>query len=212
MTHRIQNPKLSFREAKVRRTITQGIVLHHIAGQMSVQQIHELHRKNGWNGIGYNFVVDFDGTIREGRGMNFIGAHTQAHNARTVGIAVNGCYHTQRTYMPDAQFNALVWLIREIRAEYGNLPIHAHHDLAPTTCPGRYFPLEDVRKGVARPLVPPKTTIPLHTVKEGDTLWSIARTHLGRGALWHDIFDLNRDIVDDPDVLVVGTALQLPYS
>ena len=55
------------------------------------------------------------------------------------------------------------------------------------------------------------------TVKRGDSLWRIARTHLGSGDRWPEIFDLNRGRVQadgrslrNPDLIQIGWVLELP--
>ncbi len=81
-------------------------VVHHTAGTNSysraqsaaivrgIQRYHVL--SNGWNDIGYNFLVDKYGRIFEGRaggvGQNVIGAHAQGFNTGSVGVAVLGNY------------------------------------------------------------------------------------------------------------------------
>lgn len=63
--------------------IVKGIQLFHVQG-------------NGWDDIGYNFLVDRFGTIYEGRfggvDRNVVGAHAQGFNTGSVGIAVLGTY------------------------------------------------------------------------------------------------------------------------
>ena len=58
----------------------------------SIQTYHV--RSNGWNDIGYNFLVDAYGRIFEGRAGGIdrpvIGAHTGGFNTGSVGIAVLG--------------------------------------------------------------------------------------------------------------------------
>lgn len=50
-----------------------------------------------------------------------------------------------------------------------------------------------------------------HTVGPGETLWSIARTHLDDGARYAEIVELNRDLLgEDPGFLQVGWILQVP--
>ena len=65
--------------------IVRGIELYHVRG-------------NGWNDIGYNFLVDKYGQVFEGRAggvdRNVIGAQAEGFNTGSVGIAVIGNYTT----------------------------------------------------------------------------------------------------------------------
>ena len=81
-------------------------IVHHTAGSNSygpsqsaaiVRGIEVYHVKaNGWNDIGYNFLVDRYGQVFEGRfggvDRNVIGAHAEGFNAGSVGVAVIGTY------------------------------------------------------------------------------------------------------------------------
>lgn len=62
-----------------------------------LRAIYHEHRANqGWDDIGYNFLVDRFGTVYEGRlGSTeepVVGAHTMGFNRETVGIAAIGTY------------------------------------------------------------------------------------------------------------------------
>ena len=52
----------------------------------------------------------------------------------------------------------------------------------------------------------PKT----YTVVQGDCLWNIAKKHLGSGARYTEIWDLNRDKVTNPNVITPGQVLVMP--
>jgi hypothetical protein len=81
-------------------------VVHHTAGQSPatpqesaaiVRAIQAYHVKgNGWNDIGYNFLVDPFGQVFEGRGGGVdravVGAHAEGFNTGSVGIALLGTY------------------------------------------------------------------------------------------------------------------------
>ena len=66
-------------------SIVRGIEVYHVKG-------------NGWNDIGYNFLVDKCGQIFEGRyggiDKNVVGAHSQGFNTGSVGISVIGTYNS----------------------------------------------------------------------------------------------------------------------
>ncbi|MFF4794729.1 peptidoglycan recognition protein [Streptomyces sp. NPDC001276] len=62
-----------------------------------VRGIYAFHtQSNGWNDVGYNFLVDKCGTVFEGRkggvGLPVLGAHTYGWNRESTGIAVLGNY------------------------------------------------------------------------------------------------------------------------
>lgn len=51
-----------------------------------------------------------------------------------------------------------------------------------------------------------------YTVQSGDCLWDIAARELGSGLRWSEIYDLNRDILSDPDRIQIGQELVLPAA
>ncbi|MFH1745971.1 MAG: LysM peptidoglycan-binding domain-containing protein [Planctomycetota bacterium] len=77
-------------------------------------------------------------------------------------------------------------------------------------------PVEEVKGVTPTPAAPqpgstqPPTARATYVVEEGDTLISIARNVLKDGDRWREIYDLNRDKLDNPDVIPVGTELKLP--
>jgi len=146
----IQETHLTFSTDPMSRSATEAIVLHHLSADWSVYRVHEYHLSRHWFGIGYHFQVDKDGSIWAGRPLMAIGAHTTNHNHNTIGIAVRGRYDTVDRHMPDAQFNALVELIRYLQSRFGDIPVYGHRDFNATACPGRYFPMEEVQRGEYR--------------------------------------------------------------
>jgi nucleoid-associated protein YgaU len=49
-----------------------------------------------------------------------------------------------------------------------------------------------------------------HVVRQDETLWQIAAEYLGDGERYHEIFELNEDIINDAYELGVGISLKLP--
>ena len=49
-----------------------------------------------------------------------------------------------------------------------------------------------------------------HTVEKGDTLSAISKKHYGNANRWQEIFNANRDQLDDPDLIQPGQVLRIP--
>lgn len=49
-----------------------------------------------------------------------------------------------------------------------------------------------------------------YVIVRGDTLWKIARKFLGNGALWTRIYEVNQDIIENPDLIYVGQTIVIP--
>ena len=49
-----------------------------------------------------------------------------------------------------------------------------------------------------------------YTIEKGDTLSKIAQQHLGNANAWKQIFEANRDTIDDPDRIFPGQVIKLP--
>ena len=147
-------------------------IVHHTAGRKPaspgesaaiVRAIQTYHVKtNGWNDIGYNFLVDPFGQVFEGRGggvdANVIGAHAEGFNTGSVGIAVLGTYTGEdATPAARAALEALIaWRLDLAHVDPGgrtsfrssgnsrfpagsDVPLEAvsgHRDTGATSCPG----------------------------------------------------------------------------
>jgi nucleoid-associated protein YgaU len=49
-----------------------------------------------------------------------------------------------------------------------------------------------------------------HEVVKGDTLWKIAEHYYGDGNLYTNIFEANKDILKDPNMIKIGQKLRIP--
>ena len=103
------------------------------------QSFHMDH--NGWDDLGYNYVVfsapgivAIDGLVFEGRGRDVLGAHCAGHNAEWIGVlvAIGG----NQTPSPNALAS-----VRQLHDSFARAAGHAlakvgHRDGFPTECPG----------------------------------------------------------------------------
>ena len=107
-------------------TVTHAVV-HHTAGsntlidwEAEVRNIWYLHTfTNGWGDIGYNFLIDPNGVIYEGRagGAGAIGAHFSCRNTNTVGISLLGTF--SNVAPSDAALTSLKRLLAQLIARNG---------------------------------------------------------------------------------------------
>lgn len=85
-------------------TTVSHLIIHHTAGANTssdwaavVRSVWNFHVfTNGWNDIGYNYLIDPNGVIYEGRGGgdNVLGAHFSCQNANTMGVSMIGTFTT----------------------------------------------------------------------------------------------------------------------
>jgi len=98
---------------------------------------------NGWGDIGYHFLIDPDGRIYAGRGLQWQGAHAGgadgANNVENIGVCLLGNFQAER---PTARAVAsLQRLLDDLRDRFG-IPLAAvtgHQHFKNTACPGRYL-------------------------------------------------------------------------
>lgn len=111
------------------------VTLHYTLGptSQSVRSIQDHHMDvNGWADIGYNLLVDENGTAYEGRGWTAAGAHARGANTSGIGIAYIG-----RDGMTSAAKETVVALYDEANGRTGRtLARRGHRDINATTCPG----------------------------------------------------------------------------
>jgi flagellar hook assembly protein FlgD len=162
--------------------------VHHTAGSNSysaaqsaaivrgIQRYHVLG--NGWDDIGYNFLVDKYGRVFEGRrggiAQNVVGAHAGGFNTGSVGVAVLGNYESASfsSAARTALENLLAWrldvghvfpraLVGRVSAGSSRWPagtnvrlraVSGHRDTSYTSCPGNaiYGQLGSIARNVTQ--------------------------------------------------------------
>lgn len=155
------------REPGYRRPVT--FVIHHTVTTNNPQnpaaivrailRYHAISR--GWGDIGYNFLIDRQGNIYEGRkgGDGVVGVHAGRYNYGSIGIALLGDYRSAQ--MTPAMKEALLSLMAWEADRFGIHPLESshfidrdlphvlgHRDVMATVCPGDqvYRLLPELRK------------------------------------------------------------------
>lgn len=105
----------------------------------TVADITRWHKQRGFRTIGYHYVVYRDGSVHTGRPEGEIGAHCTGHNAVSIGVCYIGGLaadgKTPKDTRTKEQCEALIMLLRRLRAKYPNAKIYGHRDFAAKACP-----------------------------------------------------------------------------
>lgn len=129
------------RAPRNRSTVSWGqrteFVVHYSEGPttQTVRSIQDFHMgpHRGWADIGYNFLVDVQGRIYEGRGWLTVGAHAPDHNTSGIGVCMIG----QDGDATAAAERSIRWLYDEACRRAGrSLAKLGHRDVYATSCPG----------------------------------------------------------------------------
>ncbi len=51
-----------------------------------------------------------------------------------------------------------------------------------------------------------------YEIKKGDTLWKVATEFLGNGARYTEIFEANREVIKNPDLIYPGQKIRIPLD
>lgn len=112
------------------------------AGQdVHAADIDKWHKERGFAMIGYNYVIDLDGTVEVGRPLSMDGAHCntaglsgQSYNKHSIGICYVGGLdengNPADTRTPE-QKKALANLVNKLCDEYPIIEIIGHRDASP---------------------------------------------------------------------------------
>ena len=118
------------------RTGTEFIAIHCSATRASsdttAADIDKMHKDRGWKGIGYNWFIQRDGTLEEGRPRDEQGAHVSGYNHISLGICMSGGVTedgvTAENNFTAAQWAALDGLVDRMTRCYSHAVVQGHRD------------------------------------------------------------------------------------
>ena len=129
------------------RKKTEMIVVHCAATKPSMdigyKEIRKWHvEDNGWDDVGYHYIVRRDGKVEEARSEAFQGAHAPAVNSKSIGVCLVGGMAEDggaENNFTLEQFLSLKDLIKKIKTTNPNIKeILGHCDVQDNkpNCPG----------------------------------------------------------------------------
>lgn len=119
------------------------IILHCSATKegrdIKTETIRSWHVKGrGWSDIGYHYVIELDGEVKEGRPIHRIGAHTKGENSTSIGVCYVGGVDDQnnaKDTRTEAQKESMNQLISDLMSKYKSATIHGHNEFSSKSCP-----------------------------------------------------------------------------
>lgn len=125
----------------------EGLAIHYSGSQVDldgtaarVRGIQNYHmNSNGWNDIAYNWLVNADGDIYEGRGWGVRSAAQGSNygNGAYYAICFLGNDRAGRDDVTDKGRKAIATLIKEAESKSGRkMRVRPHSDFNQTACPG----------------------------------------------------------------------------
>lgn len=104
---------------------------------VTVKDLDRKHRKAGWNGVGYHFVIRRSGAVETGRSIDKAGAHAKGFDKYSIGICMIGG-------VPAANFTPIQWknlelLVSGLARQFPDAKVMGHRDCprvpSDTVCP-----------------------------------------------------------------------------
>ena len=167
LTWPLQYPMQDIKAVFVHHTASQEDALEDsYAAMRAIYYYHAVSR--GWGDIGYNYLIDEDGNVFEGRsgGDKVVGAHTANFNVGSVGVAIIGNY--QEDEVKSGSVSGLIELLTYLMEKYTLDPteivkmrgqnvhvVSGHRDATSTVCPGEhlYDKLSSIRQLIKSELI-----------------------------------------------------------
>lgn len=105
---------------------------------IGAEEIDAWHKKQGWQEIGYHYVIRRNGTIEKGRDLEKAGAHCRGQNKHSIGVClaggINGAGRPENNFTAE-QFASLKLLLSELKEKFPQAGIYGHCDFAAKACP-----------------------------------------------------------------------------
>jgi hypothetical protein len=131
------------------------LILHHSASPMLTtthEDVVRWHLERGFKEIGYHGTIDYNGLFVAGRNELKHGAHNLhgGWNRKSLGYCILGNFEHEFLTEQAIETTSKILARRVLIHKLSVLDIIGHNDTgASTLCPGKNFPLKEIRKRVS---------------------------------------------------------------
>jgi hypothetical protein len=111
---------------------------------LDISAIRKFHvEQRGWSDVGYHMVIQPNGEVQNGRGLNVVGAHCEGENHDSIGICLIG-----KDKFTIEQFRSLHARLVAIKQCYGisEYDVSCHHEWASAKKQGKTCPNINIRR------------------------------------------------------------------
>jgi nucleoid-associated protein YgaU len=77
---------------------------------------------------------------------------------------------------------------------------------------GNVFGIKEVMADELEVEQPSEAKVEYYVIEKGDTLWAIAKKYLGDGNKYPEIFEANKEVIKDPDLIYPGQKIRIPLD
>jgi N-acetylmuramoyl-L-alanine amidase len=106
---------------------------------VTIEDVRRWHvDERGWSDVGYHWLVELDGELKQGRKEHVSGAHAKGWNHCSIGVCyVGGCNKDMKAKdtRTDDQKITLGCLLQDLRCRYPKAKIIGHRDISSKACP-----------------------------------------------------------------------------
>lgn len=107
--------------------------------EVTIEDVRRWHvEERGWSDVGYHWLIELDGTLKQGRHESRSGAHAKGWNGVSIGVCyVGGCDENMKPKdtRTDDQKITLGCLLQDLKGRYPKAKIIGHMDISSKACP-----------------------------------------------------------------------------
>lgn len=100
---------------------------------IGVEKIKHWHVvENGWDDVGYHYIIKRDGTLQTGRDESMVGSHARAVNGTSLGVCLIGGSDKSGKWennFTEEQFESLKTLITKLKIDFEIEQVIGHYQV-----------------------------------------------------------------------------------